>query len=275
MQQGTLFVVATPIGNLEDFSPRACRILDEVDLVVAEDTRQSRKLMQHFGITTRLHAMHEHNEAAQLPGLLGRLSRGEDLAVISDAGTPLISDPGFRLVGAALDQGIAVRTVPGPSAVTAALAISGLPTDRFRFEGFLPARAAARKARIESWREEQATLVCFEARHRILATLEVLAECFGDSREVVLCRELTKRFETVLRGSAMALRQRLEEDPEQQKGEFVLLLGAASESPEPDLAFALNLAQELTRDLPASKAARVAARITGVSRRLIFDQLES
>jgi 16S rRNA (cytidine1402-2'-O)-methyltransferase len=272
MSHSLLYVVATPIGNLQDISPRAASVLAEADLVVAEDTRHTRKLLQHLGIETRLQAMHEHNEADMLPGLLQRLADGETLAVVSDAGTPLISDPGFRLVRAAAQAGVEIRAVPGPSAVTAALSISGMATDRFAFEGFLPARAAARRQALEGWRAEPRTLVFFESSHRIEACLQDLLQVLGGERRVALCRELTKRFETVLRGSLAEVLDQVRADPNQRKGEFVLVLESAP-AVDPGLGQALDLARELARELPASKAARIAARISGVSRREIYAAL--
>lgn len=274
MSQGLLHVVATPIGNLQDISPRAVQVLQEADLVVAEDTRHTLALFRHLGVETPLQAMHEHNEAALLPKLLERLREGEHLAVVSDAGTPLISDPGFRLVRAARDAGIEVRAVPGPSAVTAALSVSGLPTDRFVFEGFLPGKAAARRKRLETLQSEPRTLVLFEASHRVLASLEDLVGVFGPERPLALCRELTKRFETVLSGPAGDVLAKVRADADQQRGEFVLVVGGAVAA-SGDLAQALPLARELARELPPSKAARIAARITGVPRRDLFAALET
>ncbi len=272
MSQGLLYVVATPIGNLQDISPRAIQVLAESDLVVAEDTRHTRPLMQHVGADTPLQAMHEHNERAVLPGLLQRLEAGETIAVVSDAGTPLISDPGYRLVRAAHEAGVPVRAVPGPSAVTAALSVSGLPTDRFVFEGFLPGKSAGRRKRLEALRSEARTLVLFESSHRVLACLEDLASVMGDDRPLALCRELSKRFETVLHGTTDSVRATVAVDPDQRRGEFVLIVGGAPES-GPNLQAAIDLARELATDLPASKAARIAARMTGAPRREVFAAL--
>lgn len=271
--KGLLYVVATPIGNLQDISPRAVQVLGESDLVVAEDTRHSRTLLQHIGVNTPLQAMHEHNEEKMLPGLLARLAAGEQLAVVSDAGTPLVSDPGFRLVRAALDAGVEVRAVPGPSAVTAALSVCGLPTDRFAFEGFLPGKPAARRKRLAELVLEPRTLVIFEASHRIEESLRDLAAVFGPERPLAVCRELTKRFETVLRGSAEAVAARVAQDPDQRRGEFVIVAGGAPEDGA-DLGKALALARELATELPPSRAAKLAAKLTGVSRRDLFAALE-
>jgi 16S rRNA (cytidine1402-2'-O)-methyltransferase len=274
MSHSLLYVVATPIGNLQDISPRAVSVLAGADLVVAEDTRHTGKLLQHLGIKATLQAMHDHNEEAMLPALLQRLREGATIAVVSDAGTPLISDPGFRLVRAAAQAGIEVRTVPGPSAVTAALSVSGLATDRFVFEGFLPARPAARRQALERLRDETRTLVLFESSHRIEACLADLLAVLGPERQLAVCRELTKRFETVLRGGAAEVIERIAADPDQRKGEFVVVVEGAPDA-QPGLAEALALARELLRELPASKAARIAARITGVSRRELYAALEA
>lgn len=274
MVKGTLYVVATPIGNLQDISPRAGETLADADLVVAEDTRHTRGLLRHLGLDRPLQAMHEHNETAVLPGLVARLEQGDRLALVSDAGTPLISDPGYRLVRAAQEAGVDVRAVAGPSAVTAALSVSGLPTDRFVFEGFLPSRKGPRRSRLEALAEERRTLVLFESAHRIEESLADLASVMGPDRPLALCRELTKRFETVLHGTAGSVRAQLREDPDQRRGEFVIVLQGA-EPTEPGQAEAVRLARELARELPASRAARVAARVTGVSRRVLFDALEA
>lgn len=274
MSVGELFIVATPIGNLQDISPRAVEVLNQVDVVVAEDTRHSRPLLAHVGVETRLEAMHEHNESSIVPALVERLQAGQSVAVISDAGTPLISDPGYRLVRAAQEAGIAVRAVPGPSAVTAALSVSGLPTDRFAFEGFLPARESARRRKLRSLREEARTLVFFETGRRVLDALADIGSEIDPAREVAVCRELTKRFETVLRGSVAEVRAALAADPDQRRGEFVLVL-AGAEPADADLEAALVMARELARELPASKAARLAAKLTGAPRRELFAALSA
>lgn len=268
-----LYVVATPIGNLQDISPRAVAVLSEADLVVAEDTRHTGKLLQHLGIRASLQAMHDHNEEAMLPALIQRLRDGDTIAIVSDAGTPLISDPGFRLVRAAAQAGIEVRAVPGPSAVTAALSVSGLATDRFIFEGFLPSRPAARRQALERLAGESRTLVLFESSHRIEACMNDMLAVFGADRQLAVCRELTKRFETVLRGGPAEVLKRISAEADQRKGEFVIVVEGAPDA-EPALTDALVLARELQKELPTSKAARIAARITGVSRRDLYAALE-
>jgi 16S rRNA (cytidine1402-2'-O)-methyltransferase len=274
MQSAALYVVATPIGNLEDISQRALSLLAEVDLIAAEDTRRTRILLSRYGIETPMTALHEHNEKLAAPLLVARIEAGENVAIVSDAGTPLLSDPGFRLVRLAVEAGVNVIPVPGPSAVTAALSVSGLPTDRFVFEGFLPQRSAARSNRLETLRRETRTLVFFESSHRIEASLEDIERVFGPGRRAALCREMTKQFETVLRGSLDTLRRRLREEPEQRKGEFVLVLEGAPESSSDKLATAHDLARVLQEHLSASQAARVAARVHGVSRREVYAHLE-
>lgn len=273
--RGRLFIVATPIGNLEDISYRAVRVLKEVDLVAAEDTRHTRIVFDHYGIKTPLASLHEHNEAVMAPTLVQRLREGASLALVSDAGTPLVSDPGYRLVQLAIESGIAVETVPGPSAVTAALSVAGLPTDRFVFEGFLPARSAARKSSLEHLVHETRTLVFFESSHRVLASLGDMAGVFGANRPAAVCRELTKRFETTLRGSLGSLQSALAADSNQQKGEFVLVVAGAEPDAESSMLKALDLGLALEEFLSGSQAARVAARLHDVDRRELYQRLAS
>ncbi|MEK1943419.1 MAG: 16S rRNA (cytidine(1402)-2'-O)-methyltransferase, partial [Pseudomonas sp.] len=221
---GTLYVVATPIGNLDDISARALKVLRDVALIAAEDTRHSMRLMQHFGIPTPLAACHEHNERDEGSRFLARLQAGDDVALISDAGTPLISDPGYHLVRQVRAAGIKVVPVPGPCALIAALSAAGLPSDRFIFEGFLPAKAVGRRARLEAVKEEPRTLIFYEAPHRILECLEDMEVVFGGERVALLARELTKTFET-LNGQPLAeLRAWVAADSNQQRGECVVLV---------------------------------------------------
>lgn len=269
---GTLFVVATPIGNLDDISARALRVLREVSLIAAEDTRHSARLMQHFGISTPLAACHEHNERDQGGRFLARLEAGEDVALISDAGTPLISDPGFHLVRQARAAGIPVVPVPGACALIAALSAAGLPSDRFVFEGFLPAKAAARRARLALLKEEPRTLIFYEAPHRILECIEDMEAAFGGDRQAVLARELTKTFET-LKGLPLAeLRAWVAADSNQQRGECVVLVDGwqAPEGDEALSAEALRVLDLLLAELPLKRAAAVAAEITGVRKNLLY-----
>lgn len=268
----TLWLVATPIGNLDDLSARAAAVLREVAIVACEDTRHSAPLLARAASRARVLAFHEHNEREATPALLAQLERGVSVALISDAGTPLISDPGYRLVAAARAAGIAVRPVPGPCAAIAALSVAGLPTDRFVFEGFLPAREGARRARLAELADETRTLVFYEARHRILATLADLGLAFGPGRRAALARELTKRHETVLDGTLASLHARVLADPEQQLGEFVLVVGGA----DPATAAARRLAEGrkvyalLAAALPAAQAARLASRISGAPRNALY-----
>lgn len=269
---GTLYVVATPIGNLDDISARALRVLREVALIAAEDTRHSQRLLQHFGIGTPLAACHEHNERDQGGRFIGRLLAGEDVALISDAGTPLISDPGFHLVRSARAAGIAVVPVPGACALIAALSAAGLPSDRFIFEGFLPAKAVGRRQRLEALREEPRTLLFYEAPHRLLESVEDMLAVFGPERPALLARELTKTFET-LKGLPLAeLREFIAADSNQQRGECVLLVGGwqAPEGEEAISAESLRVLDLLLAEMPVKRAAALAAEITGVRKNLLY-----
>ncbi|MBT8766201.1 16S rRNA (cytidine(1402)-2'-O)-methyltransferase [Metapseudomonas boanensis] len=269
---GTLYVVATPIGNLDDISARALRVLREVALIAAEDTRHSIRLLQHFGIETPLAACHEHNERDQGGRFLARLQAGEDVALISDAGTPLISDPGFHLVRQARAAGIPVVPVPGACAVVAALSVAGLPSDRFIFEGFLPAKAAARRGRLEQIKEEPRTLIFYEAPHRLLESLEEMRAVFGDARPAVLARELTKTFETIKGASLDQLCEWVAADSNQQRGECVVLVGGW-QAPEGEGALsaeALRVLDLLLGEMPVKRAAALAAEITGVRKNLLY-----
>lgn len=272
VQPGSLYVVATPIGNLDDISARALRILRDVALIAAEDTRHSARLLQHFGIETPLLACHEHNERDQGGRFLARLQAGEDVALISDAGTPLISDPGYHLVRQARAAGFAVVPVPGACALIAALSAAGLPSDRFIFEGFLPAKAAGRRARLDQVREEPRTLIFYEAPHRILECLQDMRDVFGDDRPALLARELTKTFET-LQGLPLAeLCDWVAADSNQQRGECVVLVAGwlAPEGEEAVSAEALRVLDLLMAEMPLKRAAALAAEITGVRKNLLY-----
>lgn len=269
-QPGTLYVVATPIGNLGDLSPRAQDTLRGVSAICAEDTRHTRRLLAHFGIEAHLVALHEHNEAAQAARLVERLQAGESLALVSDAGTPLVSDPGFRLVRAAREAGLRVSPIPGPSALIAALSVAGLPSDRFAFEGFLPARPAARRERLQRLAGETRTLLFYESSHRIADTLSDAAAALGGQRRVVLAREMTKLFETVLDGTLAALRDRVRDDADQRKGEFVLVVEGAGDDADAVLAEGRRVHALLSAHLPPSAAAKLAAEITGAPRKALY-----
>ncbi|MFT4179227.1 MAG: 16S rRNA (cytidine(1402)-2'-O)-methyltransferase [Thermomonas sp.] len=267
---GTLFVVATPIGNLGDMSPRAQDILRSVAAICAEDTRRSGQLLAHFGIATPLLAMHEHNEDAIAQKIVARLLAGESLALVSDAGTPLVSDPGFRLVRAARAAGVKVSPVPGPSALIAALSVAGLPSDRFVFEGFLPAKASARRERLQALAGEPRTLIFYESSHRIADTLDDAVVAFGALRPAVLARELTKLFETVLDGTLADLVTAVAGDDNQRKGEFVLLVQGAGEDADAKVAEGHRLYAKLAEHLPPSTAAKLAAELSGAPRKALY-----
>jgi len=264
-QAGVLYVVATPIGNLGDISARAREIFAEVGAIAAEDTRHSALLLRELGLERPLVSLHEHNERARAIELVGRLRAGESIALISDAGTPLISDPGFQLLRAALEAGIVVSPVPGPSAVIAALSASGLPCDRFCFEGFLPSRAIARRRRLAELAAETRTLVIYESPHRIAACLADLAAACGESRRACVARELTKHFETFYRGSLGELARQAQSDQNLARGESVILVEGAAEQPSGGARLEETL-QVLLRFLPASAAAAAAAELTGARR---------
>ncbi|MEE4787298.1 16S rRNA (cytidine(1402)-2'-O)-methyltransferase [Pseudomonas alliivorans] len=269
---GSLYVVATPIGNLDDMSVRALKVLREVALIAAEDTRHSSRLMQHFGISTPLAACHEHNERDEGSRFITRLLAGDDVALISDAGTPLISDPGYHLVRQARAAGVPVVPVPGACALIAALSAAGLPSDRFIFEGFLPAKAVGRKARLEQVKEEPRTLIFYEAPHRILECLQDMERVFGGGRPALLAREITKTFET-LKGLPLGeLRAFVEADSNQQRGECVVLVAGWTPPEDEDVigAEARRILDLLLEEMPLKRAAALAAEITGVRKNLLY-----
>ncbi len=263
--RGRLSVVATPIGNLGDLSARARDVLAVCDLVAAEDTRHTRTLLQHFGIDKPLVSLHDHNERDRADELVQRMLAGAHVALVSDAGTPAISDPGYWLVRAASQAGIDVTAVPGACAAIAALSVAGLPTDRFCFEGFLPQQAAARRARLATLAQEPRTLIFYEAPHRIRDCLDACAEGFGGARAAVLAREITKHFETIYRGTLDELRERAAQDKDVERGEIVLIIAGAPE-PVPGqegneaLDRVLNI---LLPEMPLKQAAHLAARLVG------------
>jgi 16S rRNA (cytidine1402-2'-O)-methyltransferase len=269
---GSLYVVATPIGNLDDISARALKILREVALIAAEDTRHSARLMQHFGIGTPLAACHEHNERDEGSRFITRLLAGDNVALISDAGTPLISDPGYHLVRQARAAGINVVPVPGACALIAALSAAGLPSDRFIFEGFLPAKSSARRERMGRLASETRTLVFYESSHRIAESLADMRTVFGDERIAVIARELTKMFETVLDGTLAELHAQVEADDNQRKGEFVVMVQGAGDDEEAQLIEGRRLYAKLSEHLPPSTAAKLAAEISGAPRKALYGQ---
>ncbi|MBP7177875.1 MAG: 16S rRNA (cytidine(1402)-2'-O)-methyltransferase [Moraxellaceae bacterium] len=271
--KGVLYVVATPIGNLEDWSPRAVSTLKAVSVVAAEDTRHSGRLLQHFNISTRLMAVHDHNEAGRVEGLLAKLEAGDDIALISDAGTPLISDPGYRLVAAAQAAGLRVVPIPGACAAIAALSAAGLPSDRFIFEGFLPARSSARRDRLQQLASEPRTLMFYEAPHRIVECLDDMVAVIGGERRVVLARELTKTFETVRQYSLTEMLAWVKADPDQQRGEIVLVLeGMPDMAVEQDWTEADRILGILLAELPVKQAAALAASITGHKKNALYER---
>lgn len=270
--KGVLYLVATPLGNLADFSFRAVEVLQAVAVIAAEDTRHSRPLLNHYGIATPLIAYHEHNEDAVAPQLLARLERGEAVAVISDAGTPLISDPGFPLVRLARQAGIRVAPIPGPSALIAALSASGLPCDRFYFGGFLPRKAEGRRTVLKGLADRRETLVFYESSHRVLDCLEDMAAVFPADRPLAIARELTKHYETIVNTSAGAAHGLVAHDADMQKGEFVLLLQGKREAAAEDITAEQARVLDILLDGGCSvkSAAAMAAEITGAQRRLLY-----
>jgi 16S rRNA (cytidine1402-2'-O)-methyltransferase len=273
--QGRLQVIATPIGNLSDLSARAREALAEADLIAAEDTRHTLGLLQAIGVSKPMVSLHAYNEGQRVPDLLARLNAGEIIALVSDAGTPLLSDPGFELVSGAARSGIEVRVIPGPSAITAALAVAGLPTSRFCFEGFLPSRSRERRGALARLAHEPRTLVFFEAPHRIAAALADMAAEFGDGRAAVVARELTKAHETVYRGTLGELAQQAVNDANFQRGEITMVVQGAPEAEQGVDSELLRRAVELlSKELPPGRAASIAAQLTGASRNEAYELLK-
>jgi 16S rRNA (cytidine1402-2'-O)-methyltransferase len=272
LMSGTLYIVATPIGNLGDISERALAVLRSVALIAVEDTRHSGRLLQHFGIATPMLAYHDFSDSERAGRLLEQVAAGASIALISDAGTPLISDPGYQLVRQAHARRLHVVPVPGPSAVIAALCSAGLASDRFTFEGFLPARAAARASALAALKNESRTMVFHEAPHRIVECLVDMQACFGGEREITLARELTKTFETIIHTTLEKLLQMVRTDPNQQKGEIVLVVaGHAAQTQEFDEQ-TLHTLRVLLGELPLKQAAALAAQITGSKKNLLYEQ---
>jgi 16S rRNA (cytidine1402-2'-O)-methyltransferase len=266
-----LYVVATPIGNLSDLTPRAREILGAVDLIAAEDTRHTRQLLQAFGLDTPTIAVHEHNEASKTAEVLDELAKGKSVALVSDAGTPLISDPGFDLVSAARRAGFAVFAVPGACAAIAALSVAGLPTDRFVFEGFLPAKSSARRERLAGLASETRTLVFYEAPHRLIETLEDMARELGADRDASISREISKRFETHYAGALAELAQRAASDADMQRGEIVIVVRGARAEGQRNSIETDRLLRALLEEVSPAQAAKIAARVTGEKRGALYD----
>ncbi len=273
MSKGVLYVVATPIGNIEDISQRALETLKQVDFIAAEDTRHTRPLLKHYGINTPLRAFHQYNEHAKLEMMLQILDAGQSIALVSDAGTPLISDPGFPLVRELIRRGGRVVPVPGASALICALSASGLPTDRFMFLGFPPRQARQRLVWLQTFADEVSTLVFYESSHRVVDSVAAMCEVFGNGREGVIARELTKLHETILRGSLESLSERLQQDRDQQKGEFVILIrgatGEAGERIEIDIE---QMLITLMAELPLKQAVSLASRVSGIKKNILYKQ---
>ncbi|MBJ8434938.1 16S rRNA (cytidine(1402)-2'-O)-methyltransferase [Acinetobacter pittii] len=267
-----LFVVATPIGHLDDMTFRAIDILKSVSIVAAEDTRQSAQLFKHYNISTQLTACHDHNESNKIEQLIQKLLAGDDIALISDAGTPLISDPGFKLVRAAQEHGIRVVPVPGACAAIAALSAVGLPSDRFSFEGFLPSKASQRISQLEKLKNETQTLIFYEAPHRILECVKNMAEVFGEDRPVGFAREITKTFETIKKMTLKDLVSFIENDHNQEKGEIVLVVGGAPEKTDLEQEKLDELLKRLLQDLSVKAASQLAADLTGVKKKVAYQR---
>jgi 16S rRNA (cytidine1402-2'-O)-methyltransferase len=270
-KKGRLFVIATPIGNLDDITERAVKVLESVDVIAAEDTRHSKKLLQHFGIKTPMIPLHEHNEKRQVPHLIRQLEEGQSIGLISDAGTPLISDPGYRLVQAAHDSGNPPVPVPGPSALAAMLSVAGLPVDHFIFEGFLPARGSARRSHLQNLVAETRSLVFYESSHRIMDSLNDMSEVFGPERQCSVGRELTKKFESLYRDSLQSVLDVLAADEQQQRGEFVVVIQGAEVQDDEGIIEAQRVMDVLCEELPMSQAAALAAKVSGVRKKLLYE----
>ena len=273
MSKGELYIVATPIGNLQDITLRALEVLKEVDCIAAEDTRHSRKLLNHFGIDKPIFSLHEHNEQQRAGQVIAKLSEGQMLALISDAGTPLISDPGYQLVKEVTAAGYVVRPIPGVCAAIAGLSVSGLATDRFHFEGFLPQKSGNRLERLRQLSQETSTLVFYEAPHRIVTFCSQLMECLGEERQAVFARELTKNFETVHYGKLSGQMDWLIGDVNQQRGEFVVMVEGFKKAETGDILEleSIQLMDLLLAELPPNRAAQVAAKFFSKKKKLFYD----
>lgn len=270
IEPGCLYIVPTPIGNLQDITQRALNVLQAVDLICAEDTRNTGQLLKHYGITTHCQAFHDHNEQQKAQVMVEKLLTGKSIALVSDAGTPLINDPGYHLVVACRDAEVPVVPLPGACAAITALCAAGLPTDRFRFEGFFPPKRKARQDRLSELRQCPETLVFYESPHRVLDTLDDIIEVLGGDRRVVLARELTKTFETFSSQPAEELREWMLADPNQRKGEMVIIIAGHRQQGDELPAAALDTLQLLQQELPLKKAAALAAQIHGVKKNALY-----
>lgn len=271
MAENQLYVVATPIGNLADITLRAQQVLEMVDIIAAEDTRHTKKLLNHLGIQKPLMATHDHNEAQAAAQILEKLAAGQNVAIVSDAGTPLIADPGYHVAEQVAKAGFNVVPVPGACAVITALCAAALPTDRFIFDGFLPAKTTGRKSYFESIKHEERTLVVYESPHRILAAVDDLIETLGGDKEIVLARELTKTFETFLRGTAQSIKDIMEADSNQQRGEFVMMIRGVPSNKKSEVSQdALDLTLLIAQELPLKKAAAIVSTHTGFKKNQLY-----
>ncbi|MPW28340.1 16S rRNA (cytidine(1402)-2'-O)-methyltransferase [Agarivorans sp. B2Z047] len=268
---GTLYIVATPIGNLADITQRAIQVLKDVSMIAAEDTRNTGRLLSHYEIGTRCVAVHDHNEQQKIAWLEQQVLEGNDIALVSDAGTPLINDPGYHLVNAFRAKGYPVVPLPGACAAIAALSVAGLPTDRFLYEGFLPAKTKARQERLDELRQETRSVVYYESPHRILDSLADIVSCLGEDRQVVLARELTKTFETIKSLPVAELLAWVKADPNQQKGEMVLIVAGYQKDSEQLPVDALDTLKLLQTELPLKKAAALTAKIYGLKKNALYD----
>tara|TARA_B110000046_G_C13025317_1_gene413661 strand:- start:377 stop:1225 length:849 start_codon:yes stop_codon:yes gene_type:complete len=270
-QSGTLYIVATPIGNLGDMVPRAVETLQSVSVIACEDTRHSKRLLDHFSIDKPCVAYHDHADKKSSYKIIKRLVEGDDIALISDAGTPLISDPGYRLVSEARRQGVSVVPIPGACAAISALSVSGLPTDSFRFIGFLPAKTSQRKTTLGEFKTGIQTMVCYEAPHRIVETISDMIDVFGADRPAFLAREITKKFETYLHGTLQTLFQQVSADSNQQRGEIVLVVGGDITTREVVSLDAEKIINLLLKELPLTKVASITAKITGGDKKQLYN----
>ena len=270
MRSSSLYIVATPIGNLSDITLRAIEILKSVDFIAAEDTRHSQRLLSHYGIDTPCFSLHDFNEDSRIHKIIGLLSDGKSVALISDAGTPLISDPGFRLVRAVLQENHRVIPIPGACAAIAGLVASGLPTDRFRFEGFLPAKSSAQETQLQKLKNETCTLIFYESVHRIDKTIALMKAVLGENRMVTLARELTKSFETIIHGEFGYLSEWMSQHPEQRKGEFVIIVQGAEEKTNSNDEQLYGLLEQLLTELTVKQSVSLAAKITGLNANGIY-----
>ncbi|WP_319557292.1 16S rRNA (cytidine(1402)-2'-O)-methyltransferase [Thiomicrorhabdus sp.] len=272
---GSLFIVATPIGNLKDFTQRAIETLSSVDWIAAEDTRHSKPLLQHFAINKPLISLHDHNEQERIEGVKQRLRQGENGALISDAGTPLINDPGYHLVKALRDEGFSVVPIPGPSAVITALCAAGMPTDRFSYEGFLPAKAAKRLQALQTLTQEGRTMVFYESPHRLQATLEAMLEVFGAERQAVVAKELTKQFEQFVGSDLGEIVEYFKQNPDRVRGEFVIMLQGADEQPErEENADDVLILLLLKQSLPVKQIAEIVSEYGGRKKKAVYQRAQ-